>query len=369
MKILIIGGTRYLGPRLVKTLLDAGHEPVLFNRGQTRAPLPVSSPVRQIHGDRNRPGALRSIVEGETFDAVVDTLAFNGPDAELAVSELSGRVGRYLVISSVACYGRLTYAPANEQHPYTTDETAFPGGGNDYASGKRDVEKVLLAACRTSGFPVIVIRPSVSYGYGRLFSIWGYSNRHIARIRAGKPVIVPDTGEGLIQPVFIDDEATVIERALTNDAAIGEVFNCAGPVAVPLWEYFRCTGRALGQPVQCVEIPAKLLEGFDPVLCVRASQNLIFNHAYDVSKLKRVLGFEHAYSLEEGLRATVEFQDQWNLIEPTCKTDPDDWLIEAFRSCPEANLRALGEQTRLERSYQPPQGQPLVTWAPRQATV
>lgn len=364
MKVLLIGGRRYLGPRLVKRLLASGHEPVLFNRGRTRAPLPVDRPVREVRGDRNRPGDLAGVVEGEAFDAVVDTQAFGADDAHLAVAALHGRVGRYLVISSVACYGRLLRVPADETHPYTDAARAFPGTGDVYASGKRDVEKVLFAAQQERGFPVVVIRPSVSYGFGRLFSIWGYSNRHVARIRAGKAVIVPDTGEGLIQPVYIDDEAEIIDRALVADGAVGEAFNCAGPVAVPLWQYVRAHGHVLGRPVRLEAIPAAVLAGFDPVRCVRASENLVFNHAYDVAKLERVLGFTHRWDLETGLADTIAFQDKWQLGEPTGAADPDDLLIDAWRSRPDADLAALGERVRREAGYDPGAGPPLTTWAP-----
>jgi len=365
MKILILGGRRYLGPRLVKRLIDCGHEPVLFHRGRTNAPLPVEGPIREVIGDRNQQGVLEELVAQERFDAVVDTLAFDAAGAERAITVFDGRIDKYLVISSVACYGRLLHVPANENHPYVDDTRAFPMPSNEYSVGKRDVEQVMLAAYQRKGFPVIIIRPSVSYGYGRLFSIWGYSSRHVSRIRAGKQVIVPDTGEGLIQPVFIDDEAAIVERALVTDAAVGQAFNCAGPVAVPLWEYFSAHGTALGRPVQCVEIPSLYLEGFDPMLCVRASQNLVFNHAYDVSKLERVLRFQQFTSLEDGLRHTIAFQDQWGLIEPSAD-DPDDWIIDGYNAYKVIKPRQQGEQLRRDRDYQLSEKSPLVTWAPDQ---
>jgi len=363
MKVLILGGRRYLGPRLVKRLIDCGHEPVLFNRGKTSAPLPVSNPVREYRGNRNSEADLESLLAKESFDAVVDSLSFSADDAELAVRVFSHRINRYLMISSVACYGRLCHVPADESHPYVDDQRAFPLPANNYATGKRDAEHVFFAAFRDHGFPLIVIRPSVSYGYGRLFSIWGYSNRHVSRIRAGKPVIVPDTGEGLIQPVFIDDEAAIIERALITDEAIGEAFNCAGPVAVPLWQYFRAHADAIGKPVHTVEIPASLLHGFDPILCSRASQNLIFNHAYDISKLQRFLQFEHQFSLEDGIKHTIEFQDRWELLEPT-GDDPDDWLIQAYQQRDESVWQECGESLREGKDYRLPEQPPLVKWAP-----
>jgi nucleoside-diphosphate-sugar epimerase len=363
MKVLILGGRRYLGPRLVQRLIECNHEPVLFNRGRTNAPLPTAVPVREFHGDRRSEADLVSLLKRESFDAVVDTLAFDASDAELAIRVFAHYVTRYVVISSVACYGRLRCVPADENHPYVDDQTAFPLAANNYAAGKRDMEQVFLAAHRNGNFPVVVIRPSVCYGYGRLLSVWGYSNRHVSRIRAGKPVIVPDSGEALIQPLFIDDEADIIERALVADEAIGEAFNCAGPVAMPLWQYFQSYSASLGMKVNVAEVPAAFLQGFDPVLCARAAQNLIFNHAYDVSKLGRLLRFEHQFSLEDGLRHTIEFQDRWGLVEPT-GDDPDDWLINA-QCCKNVTfLEERGMALRIEKGYRPLEQSALVNWAP-----
>lgn len=365
MKVLIIGGRRYLGPRLVQRLLDCGHEPVLFNRGRTNAPLPTRQPIREVHGDCRDETAVRHAVTQESFDAVIDTQAFVANDAERMVRALSGRVAKFLVISSVACYGRLRTVPADESHPYTADDNAFPGEGNSYAAGKRDVEQVCLRAHAERKLPIIIIRPSVAYGYARLVSIWGYCTRHVSRIRAGKPIIVPDNGESLIQPVHIDDEAAIIEKTLVHDAANGQAFNCAGPRAVPLWQYFRAHGEALGKPVECVEIPASFIAGFDPVRGARSSENLVFNHAYDVSKLRRVLGFTHAHELTDGLRKTIKFLDRWNLIEPTAEIDPEDHLIQAYcRGGGGVMLTAAGQQLRARVNHKVPEKMPLTNWAP-----
>lgn len=364
MKVLIIGGRRYLGPRLVQRLLDCGHEPVLFNRGRTKAPLPTLRPIREIQGDCRDESSLRHGVQAGRFDAVIDTQAFNGDDAERAIRALEGKIAKYLVISSVACYGRLRAIPADESHPYISDETGFPGEGNSYATGKRDVEQVCLKAHADRNFPAIIIRPSVAYGYARLVSIWGYCTRHVSRIRAGKPIIVPDNGESLIQPIHIDDEAAIIEKALTNEAAIGQAFNCAGPRAVPLWQYFKTHAEVLGKPIACIEIPAVLIHGFDPVRGARSSENLVFNHAYDVSKLQRVLNFKHSYELNEGLKHTIAFLDRWGLMEPTGEIDPEDHLIDSWRREAGSMLNTIGEQLRLKTRHQVPDKTSLINWAP-----
>lgn len=364
MKVLIIGGRRFLGPRLVKCLCDRGHEPVLLNRGRTKAPLPTKHVVREIHADCRDVAAVSTVLRNEWFDAVVDTQCFDSTDAERASELYAGRVGKYLLISSVACYGRLLRCPADERHPYMSEQNKFPGEGDKYAAGKRDAEQILLRAATKGKFPLVIIRPSVGYGYARLLSIWGYCTRHVARIRAGKPVVVPDTGESLIQPIHVDDEADIIERALTNDAAIGEAFNCAGPEPVPLWGYFLAHGQAMGLPVQFVELPGALLHGFDPVRGARSTENLVFNHAYDVTKLQRVLGFTHKYSLVEGLRQTIGFIDRLGLADSTCEDDLEDLLIKGYQNAGQFSVSALGEEIRRRAGYVPPTSSPLVSWAP-----
>ncbi|MGE5653523.1 MAG: NAD-dependent epimerase/dehydratase family protein, partial [Bacillota bacterium] len=78
MRVLVIGGNRFVGRHLVKKLLQGGHEVVLFNRGQHSSPL--NSEVQLIHGDRKQHDVLCEKLAGESFDAVVDMIAYDAAD-------------------------------------------------------------------------------------------------------------------------------------------------------------------------------------------------------------------------------------------------------------------------------------------------
>ena len=128
---------------------------------------------------------------------------------------------------------------------------------------------------------------------------------------------------------------------------------------------FPAHGEAIGKPVTFVEVPASLIYGFDPVRGARASENLIFNHAYDIGKLHRMLGFKHHYSLVAGLSQTISFLDRWNLIEPTRngRRGPDNRIVHQSGRAEDGGSRS---GTADESRYTPPKNVPLVNWAPDQ---
>src|ERR1700742_5118235 len=98
MRSLILGGTRNLGPLIVQELLQQGHEVAVFNRGQTKDDLPEE--VERLRGDRTDPAQLKQALGGREFDVVVDTTLYNGVEAKAAVDLFSGRVGRYIFLST-----------------------------------------------------------------------------------------------------------------------------------------------------------------------------------------------------------------------------------------------------------------------------
>ena len=361
MKVLILGGSRYLGPRVAKALADAGHEIAVFNRGRTRGPIPCE--VTELKGDRESADDLAKAAADFRADAVVDSLAFSASDAKTALQAFGGRVKRYVVISSVSVYGRLRWIPAGENHPYYSDDRPWPGATGQYARGKAEMERTFLEAHAKEGFPVTFIRPSAIYGYSRLFNVWGYSTRHIARIRADKPVIVPDTGESLIQPVYIDDVAEAILRVLAADAADGEGFNCAGPEPMTLFDMFKAHGNVLGKKVEIVEIPALVLHAIDPTRCVRAATNLVYHHAYDITKARTLLGW-NPRNFMSGLRETIGFLDRKGLIESLQEEDWEDRVINLFRTQGMQAIEKVGREINAEARITGPDHSTLPTWAP-----
>ena len=108
MRILIVGGTNFIGPPLVRQLVDRGHEVVVFHRGQTRAELPAS--VQHLVGDRHQLADHRDAFRRLGPEVVVDMIAYTEDDARGLVETFRGLARRLVVLSSgdvYRAYGRM----------------------------------------------------------------------------------------------------------------------------------------------------------------------------------------------------------------------------------------------------------------------
>ena len=177
MKILIIGGTSFIGPAVVRRLVDLGHEVAVYHRGQTHAELPLG--VEHIHGDR---GELGSHIAGfRRFgpEVVVDMIAFTVHDASRLVETFRGVARRSVVISSAdvfRAYGRflglepgpIEPAPLSEESPLRT--FLFPyrkqaTGPDDFlfSYDKLPVERIVLSDPKLPG---TILRLPMVHGPG-----------------------------------------------------------------------------------------------------------------------------------------------------------------------------------------------------------
>jgi 2'-hydroxyisoflavone reductase len=100
MRLLIIGGTIFLGRHLVTAALSAGHQVTTLNRGSID--LVEQANVEKLIADRN--GNL-SVLSGRTFDAVIDTCAYHPNTIYKSLNALAGAVGNYIFISTISVYG------------------------------------------------------------------------------------------------------------------------------------------------------------------------------------------------------------------------------------------------------------------------
>jgi 2'-hydroxyisoflavone reductase len=232
MKVLVLGGTKFLGRALVDALLEQGHVPTLFNRGQTNPEL--FPDVEKLRGDRSDLSAL----EGGSWDAVLDVAAYMPGDVRLAVGTLDGRVGRYVFVSSISAYADQSVPPA-EEAPLAE---LPPGGGDDedpelYGARKAASERIVQ---ETFGEAAFVVRPGLIVGphdpTGR-FTYWPH------RVARGGEVLAPGSPDDLVQLIDVRDLADWIVRATAD--GLGGSFNATGepmPFGALLDECVRVTG-------------------------------------------------------------------------------------------------------------------------------
>ncbi len=262
MRTLLIGGTRNLGPSIVRALLAQEHKVTVFHRGQTLAELPAE--VEVLHGDRSDAAACTEAFRAREFDAVIDTTLYNGVDAQHAVRIFRGRIGQYVFLSTGQVYlvregtsrpfreedyeGPLIPEPAREDH--------FNHENWTYGAEKRAAEDVFLRAAQ-DGFPVTVLRlPMVNSERDHFHRIPGY----LLRLWDGGPLLIP-TDAGLpLRHVFGDDVVSSILLSLGNRKAIGRAYNISQDETLALREFLQLLAGACSAKLKLAEAPSHLLE-------------------------------------------------------------------------------------------------------------
>lgn len=217
MKLLIIGGTAFLGRALTEAALAKGHEVTLFNRGQTNPDL--FPKVEKLHGDRNQD---LSPLKGRRWDAVIDTCGYT-PRAVRAVTELlADKIDHYTFISSISVYADPSRPGIREDWDVLkledeTNEEVAQNYGALKALSERTAESVLPG--RT-----LVLRAGLLVGphdYVNRFPYW------VRRIAEGGEVLAPGNPDRQVQVIDVRDLALWNLRLAESRRA--GVFNATGP--------------------------------------------------------------------------------------------------------------------------------------------
>ncbi|OLZ63971.1 reductase [Streptomyces sp. IMTB 2501] len=189
-EVLVIGGNRYFGKRLIGRLLAAGDRVTVLNRGS------AAPPPGAVHviADRNDEAALTEAVGTRTFDVVLDQVCYTPRQAAIARRVFAGRTGRYVLTSTVEVYEHEdcevpvpesavdpAMCPVDLELPW--DDPGFLQ--SHYGEGKRQAEAVLQG----SGFPFVSVR--VAHVLGGDDDFTGRLQHYAGRIRAGAPIAVP----------------------------------------------------------------------------------------------------------------------------------------------------------------------------------
>jgi nucleoside-diphosphate-sugar epimerase len=293
VKVLVIGGTRFLGHELTWRLLAGGHEVTLFNRGTLKDAF--GRRVERLHGDRTTPD-LERLLAGRSFDAAVDFAAYDGADGRRAAEVLGGRVGHYVVISTGQVYlvREGCPRPAREgdydgelmPEPASADDK----GQWDYGVKKRALEDALTAAWAESRFPSTRLRiPMVSGERDHFRRI----ERYLWRMLDGGPVLLPDGGLHATRHVYSGSVVKAILALLGRADTFGQAYNLAQDETPTLRELLALLADSLGAPARLVDVPAERIRaaGLDPLLLSPFSGTWM--SFLDPARAKAELGFRH----------------------------------------------------------------------------
>lgn len=253
MRVLVLGGNRYIGLSLVRELANRGHEVTVANSH----PVVLPEGVRRIHVDRRQDGAARAALAGSAraFDAVFDNTAYEVPDVAPLVELFDGHVAHYVFTSSVAVYRRSFVQPVTETFRVHNEVADQPLRA--YGVGKVRCERYLFERHRSTGFPATSIR--VTHTVGPRSPLASRDSSFFARLEAGRPILIPGEGFPFIHLIHINDVARLLVSLLGNPRAVGESYNAAGAEVTSILGCVHLMARAVGVEPNVVHVPFELV--------------------------------------------------------------------------------------------------------------
>ena len=307
MRVLVLGGTGFIGSAVVKALIGRGHAVARFHRGF------AADGVETIRGDRRELGRHRKAFAQFGPDVVVDTIAYTELDAAQFVETFRGLARRAVVLSSqdvYAAYGRLLrlesrareLGPLGEDAALRAERYPYRAKARNPGDMAHDYDKILVEAAVAghADLPATILRLPFVYGPGdpqrRL-------KPYLEQMRG--PEILLDRAKASWRWTrgYVEDVAGAIALAAGHARAAGRIYNVGEQDAVTEAEWVRLIGEAANwrgevRGVPAVELPDGLVEPFD------FSQDL----AIDTRRIRKELGFHEPVGRKEGLRRTVAWE-------------------------------------------------------------
>lgn len=299
--ILYLGGTGTISAACVRRSIERGHDVTVVNRGSGRRGLPDD--VAVVSADIRDPAALKTALAGREFDAVADFLSFTPADVTRNLGVFEGHTGQYVFISSASAYQK---PPA--QLPIT-EQTPLENPFWRYSRDKIACEDVLFSAHSERSLPVTVVRPSHTYDERSIPTLGGWTD--IARMRAGRPVIVHGDGTSLWTITHSDDFAVAFTGLVGRSEAIGEAYTITGS-HTPTWnQIYGWLADAAGvEAPELVHVASDTIAALAPELGPTLLGDKAHSIVFDTSKVQALVPeFRTTITFDEGARQILAHYD------------------------------------------------------------
>ena len=303
MKILFLGGTGIISTACTQLAIARGFEVTLLNRSRRE----TIAGARQIVADIGDAAVGRSL-EGERWDAVIDFIAFDPAAIEQRLALFRGKTGQYIFISTASAYQKpLT-------HHVITESTPLVNPFWDYSQKKIAAEDRLVRAYRDESFPITIVRPSLTYGdtvVPLVLNSWTQSFTAIARLRAGKPLVIPGDGLSLWTITHNSDFAKGLVGLIGHPGAIGHAVHITSDEALTWNQIFAATAEAAGVTApRFVHIASDFITACYPDTTGTLLGDKSHSSIFDNTKLKRLVpDYVATTRFRDGIKSTVRWFD------------------------------------------------------------
>ena len=321
-RVLVLGGTRFLGPPIVQRLVEGGHEVTVFHRGE-REPV-VAGDVQHVHGAFSQLPDFVSRLSRRRPEVVLDVVPYIDKGGH-GVRHFVGSADRAVVVTSLDVYRAFAILWGTEggnppqPMPVTEDSATRAGRAPDLGPEiDFDNLEVEQALARDPALPVTVLRLPAIYGAGdpqrRLA-------RYVRRMNDRRAAIVLDERVARLRwsRGYVENVAAAIVMAATDERAAGRIYNVAEPTVQTWAEWLADIANVCDWRGEVVALPREELPDSLRASWMAAEQDLYASS----TRLREELGYEEPITIGEGLRRAVEWEGDQERDEP-----PPDYADE-----------------------------------------
>jgi len=331
-QILILGGTGFIGPHVVRALVAQGHDVTLYNRGTSAADLPAG--VRRLTGSRAEIASRRDDFATVAPDVVLDMRSMLEPEARTIVETMTGIAPRIVTISSMDVYrafglligseeGDLVPVPFDEsgplrqkRYPYRQETPPAPGDPRAWAQDydKIPIEELVLGA---EGIAGTILRLPMVYGDG------DYQHRllpYVQRMADERPAIILGDRDAEFRAArgYVGNVAAAIALAVTDDRAAGRVFNITDEDTWTERAWIGHIAASMGWDGEIVIVPQEELPEGMRGLGERGQDLWV-----EASAIRRELGHRDAFDVPTAMARTVAWERRHLATEPVDYAEED----------------------------------------------
>lgn len=332
MKVLFIGGTGVISTAVSKLALERGAELYLLNRGNRPELLPEGAV--SLRGDIRNEAETAKLLEGMSFDTVVNWISFTREHVEADIRLFAGKTGQYIFISSASAYQK------PPESPFITERTPLSNPFWEYSRNKIACEEALLEAYAKEQFPVTIVRPSHTYGADKLptaFNSRKYQWSIIERMRRGKKIILPGDGTSLWVLTHNTDFAKAFVGLLGRREAIGEAYQITSDEVLTWNRITRLLGHAAGYEPDLLHLSTDFLTGCLPEIHSELVGDKINSVCFDNAKIKALVpDYQATKTFAEGIKESIA----WFREHPELMQLDEEWdrLCDRLIAAHEAGL-------------------------------
>lgn len=323
-RVMLIGGPGKISRGTVDYLRERGAEIAICTRN-SESKCKAHPDVTFYEAPRGDGKALATALEDFGARLVIDTICFDLEEAELLYNIVRDRIDHLIFVSTVDTYGY----PLS-RIPFRESDTFRPAIGS-YAQKKRVIEEFYEEKHATEGFPVTIGRPSLSIAPSfcpMMFFDWGH--QAVSRMKAGKPIMVPGDGNGLMHVGWAYDVGRMLGRMIGDRVSLGKGYTLSDENCLPRDEYIDLFAAELAVEPQRVYIPQEYIESFLGVDQMQTIYHLYrVNMAFSLERFKADFPDYEWLPLHDGVREFIRENERGGTLpDPNVETIEDRIIAE-----------------------------------------